>query len=342
MNEKDYLEIEGNIPNLKSLKDETILVTGATGLIGTGLVRFLLYINDKHNLNIKVIATGRDLKKLSKTFFKEKNSKNLFLETIDLEEKLLKIFEKLQPSYVIHAASGADPKSFSERPVDVMKGNFLGAFNLLEAANKQKVRNFLFISSGEVYGDLDQELIPFDEDMVGLVNFNDNRACYPESKRATETLCHSFSKQYSQKVTIARPSHIFGPLFTQSDSRVSADFFRKILNNENIVMNTEGLQFRSYTYISDCISGLLTILINGENSEVYNVTKTDNGIYLKDFAQKIADIGNTKLIRNYNKAEKSMANASYSNDKLKKLGWFPLVSIDDGILRTFNYLKGED
>lgn len=329
-------EIEKNILNLPTLKEQTILITGSTGLIGSEIVNFLQYLNEKTNFNITIIATGRSLKKLEEKF---EQKQNLVLQEINLYESMINVFEKYRPTYVIHAASGADPESFLSSPVEVMKGNFLGCLNLLHASISVDVKNFLYISSGEVYGDLDNSLSPFTESDFGLIDFNKVRSCYPESKRATETLCRSFDQQYGQKITIARPSHIFGAKFLPTDSRISATLFQRVINGKKIILNSKGLQFRSYTYISDCVSGLLSILINGETSECYNVTNTNNGIYLKDFAKKIADFGGVKFeVIEDNKDEPTLQNAVYSNDKLIKIGWNPTVDINEGIKRTFNEL----
>lgn len=345
MNEKDSNEIIRSVSNIQKLRNETILITGSTGLIGFSLVEFLLYLNNNHNYKIKIIATGRNIKKMKNRFISHIDNQDLVLIELDLYEDMSDIFIQTKPTFIVHAASGADPESFKKTPVDIMKSNFLGCLNLLTESLNHQIKNFLYVSSGEVYGDLDQKFVPFEEKIVGTVDFNNIRACYPESKRASETLCHAFNKQYGQKITIARPSHIFGHAYTEKDSRVSAEFFRKSLCNEVIELKSPGTQFRSYTYISDCISGLLTILINGKSNEVYNVTNTDNALSLKDFAHKIANIGKVDFKVNYDKTKNTipvMANASYSNDKLKEIGWKPQVGIDDGIYRVFCYLEGEN
>lgn len=334
---------EEHISNISILKSESVLITGATGLIGSGIVDFLLYLNKELNYQIKIIATGRNKNKLKKRFYKDINSEFLILETLDLENNMKSFFEEKRPTYVIHAASGADPKSFDNNPVDIMMSNFIGCNNLLKGCLSTNVKNFLYISSGEVYGKLDSKYMPFEENMVGYLDFNDVRSCYPESKRATETLCNSFCKQYNQTITIARPSHIFGPNFTNGDSRVSADFFRKAINNEKIEIHSSGLQYRTYTYIFDCVTALLTILVNGKSREAYNVTNTSNGITLRDFGEKIAyHSGVDFVVKNDSKNDRgNMINAAYSNVKLKKLGWTPIVDIELGIETTLKILKGE-
>ncbi len=334
--------LNSSIPKINDLNNKTILVTGATGLIGSRIIETLIEMNQLTNLTVKIIASGRNLNRLEERFSAVVNE-NLFLWEVDMDSgSFFYPFEE-KPNFIIHAASAANPRYYKEKPVETMTGNFLGCLKLLNCFSGDSLENFLFVSSGEVYGDFPTDIKNITEEMSGYIDSLDSRSCYPMSKRATETLCVSYADQYNQKVTIARPSHIFGPGFNEFDTRISAEFFRLALRNEDIIMKSSGEQLRSYTYIDDCVSGILCVLLNGKTREAYNVTNTSNEIMLRDFAQKIADSGQVALIfdKSSDKVglQKTMSYASFSNTKLKNIGWKPLYDISQGIEEVFKQLN---
>lgn len=300
------------------LKDCNILVTGATGLIGSCLVEVLM---SRPNKDYHVYASGRN----------EERAKARFAEFADDPAFHFFKYDVMKPlegdihfDYIIHAASNASPNFFATKPVEVIKSNIYGVSNLMDYGREHGLKRLLFLSSGEVYGEGDGRV--FTEDYSGYVNPTSPRSCYPSSKRAAETLCVSYGAEYGIETVIARPSHTYGPNFTESDNRVYAQFIRNVLKDEDIVMKSTGLQFRSWCYVVDCASALLYILLKGENGQAYNIADASSNISIKELAEMIAEIGGKKVVfdlpSDLEKAGFNIVTKSvFSTEKLEKLGW---------------------
>ena len=321
--------------DIDKLENKSTLITGANGLIGSYIVDFLDYLNTKYNKNIKIYALSRSINKLKKRF---KNTETVKLIEQDLNDILNIDFSC---DYIIHAASNAHPLAFSLEPATTMKTNFIGTINLLEYAKNHNSK-FLYISTGEIYGNNENE--PFKETDFGLIDTLSARACYPESKRACETLCISYKNQYEIKVNIARLCYIYGANITETNSRADAQFLRNAIMKQDIVLKSEGKQKRTYCYVADCTSAILTILLKGKSGEAYNVANPDSIVSVKEYAQNLADIANVKLKfelpdeiekRGYSKQEDSILDSS----KLQALGWSAKYDIKEGIEHTYKIKK---
>ena len=318
------------------LSNCNILITGATGLIGSCLVNILMARQPK---DYCVYAMGRNRERLEK-LFKDYLTDNHFKILIGDVSKSIDFETSFH--YIVHAAGGATPAEFSMRPVEVMISNIVGVYNLMEYGRKHDLKRFLYISSGEVYGEGDGRI--FTEEYSGFVDSMKSRSCYPSSKRASETLCVSYAAEYDVDVVIARPCHIYGPCFTENDDRVYAQFIRNVLREEDIVMKSDGSQFRSWCYVADCVSALLYILFKGKNCQAYNIANESSNISIKELAKLIADLAgrnvitivpNTKEKQGFNVVTRSV----FSTDKLEGLGWKPCVDIISGIETTLSELK---
>lgn len=312
-----------------------ILVTGATGLIGGCLVEALM-MNPRRDY--QVYASGRN----------EGRAKARFKDYADNPAFHFVQYDVMQPlqsdvrfDYIIHAASSANPKTYATQPVEVMKANLEGVANLMEYGLNHGMKRFLYVSSGEVYGEGDGRV--FTEDYSGYVNPTSPRSCYPSSKRAAETLCVSYAAEYGTDVVIARPCHVYGPYFTEQDNRVYAQFIRNVLRGEDIVMKSTGEQFRSWCYVVDCVSALLYILLKGTNGEAYNIADANSNISIRELAETIAAIGGRKVVidlpnadekRGFNPVTKSVI----STIKLESLGWGPQCHLLTGLTRTLEDL----
>lgn len=190
--------------------------------------------------------------------------------------------------YVVHAAGNAHPTTFNRDPVGTIWGNIKGTYNLLEYCKSCKGKRFLYVSSGEVYGQGDLSVEEFEEKYAGYIDILSPRSCYPSSKRAVENLCASYYSQYGLETLIVRPCHTYGPGITMTDSRANAQFFRNVLNGEDIVMKSAGTQLRSYNYVADCASAILTVLFNGEAGQAYNIANPKVRITIAQLADIIA------------------------------------------------------
>lgn len=327
--------------NWELLKDKSIAITGANGLIGSYIVDLIMQANKALNCNIKVIGIGRN-KRIAQSRF----SSYLQDEKFDyIEQDVINPIEfEKKVDFIIHAASNANPKMFALDPVGTMLGNFLGMKNVLEYARAKNIERVMYVSSAEIYGQPLEEMKEFSENTRGYIDNIKVRACYPISKQAAETLCSAYKDQYNVNVVIARPCHTYGPTATESDTRAATQFIYNIVNNEDIIMKSEGKQLRSYCYVGDCASGMLTILTNGKKGEVYNIANKNSNITIREFAEKVATIGKQKIIfedatvleqKGYNMFDRTIINAS----KLENLGWNPQYDIDHGISTTINILK---
>lgn len=310
-----------------------ILITGATGLIGSCLVEVLM---ERPQRDYNVYAMGRNTERMNRLFERYNSVDGFHTLIADVTEPLS--IEK-DFHYVIHAASGAAPVEFSKHPVEVMKANVLGVANMMEYGIKHEMQRFLYVSSGEVYGEGDGRV--FSEDYSGYVDCTSPRSCYPSSKRAAETLCASYAAEYGVDVVIARPCHTYGPNFTENDNRVYAQFIRNVLNGEDIVMKSTGEQFRSWCYVVDCVSALLYILLKGENGQAYNIADTGSNITIRELAEIVASIGEKSVVfdipdREEKKGYNPVSRSVYSVDKLKKLGWVVKGTMEEKMRSTIS------
>lgn len=265
-----------------------ILVTGATGLIGGCLVDVLMAHKGR---NYNVYASGRNEERAGRRFLKYADDNSFHFVKYDVAHPLE---YDVNFQYIIHAASGAYPEEFIKHPVEVIKGNINGVDNLMGYGIQHGIKRLLYISSGEVYGEGDGRV--FTENYSGYVDCTSLRSCYPSSKRAAETLCISYGAEYGIDVVIARPCHVYGPGFTESDNRVYAQFIRNVLRKENIVMKSTGEQYRSWCYVVDCVSALLYILLKGETQQAYNIADASSNISIRELAELIAQLGGEKVI----------------------------------------------
>ena len=319
------------------LSGANILVTGATGLIGGCLVETLMMNPRK---DYQVYASGRNEDRARVRFKDFAEEPAFHFVKYDVMQPLE---NDVRYDYIIHAASNASPNFFAQKPVEVIKSNIDGVANLMEYGLDHGMKRFLYVSSGEVYGEGDGRV--FTEDYSGYVDCAKPRSCYPSSKRAAETLCVSYAAEYGADVVTARPCHIYGPYFTEQDNRVYAQFIRNVLRGEDIVMKSTGEQFRSWCYVVDCVSALLHILLKGESGEAYNIADADSNISIRELAETIAAIGERKVVidlpdadekRGFNPVTKSV----FSADKLKLIGWKPQNHIPEGLEHTIHEIEG--
>lgn len=335
-----YIEDIKNVANVElswnKLSGKNILVTGATGLIGSCVVEILM---NHVGINYHVYASGRDISRLKILFSNYVDSPYLHFIKYDVTEALEL---SVDFHFIIAAASGANPVLYSTDPVGVMKANFMGVDNLLSYGVSHQLEKFVYVSSGDVYGEGDGRV--FTEEYSGFLNPLNLRSCYASSKRATETLCVSYACQYGINVSIARPCHTYGPNFTINDSRVYAQFIRNVLKGEDIMMKSSGEQVRSWCYVIDCALGILYVLLNGNNMEAYNISDSLSIISIREMAEIIASIGNKKVVINApSEVEKKGFNVVkreiLDSSKLKALGWKTHWNIREGLEHTIKYLQ---
>ncbi len=277
--EQDCLEYIEKI-NLTPLRDKTVYITGANGLIGTYMIYMLHLANVVKKAGIKIAAVSKsppcshlqDILKDPYTFY-----------TSDLNRPDCNCFE-LKANYIIHGATYAQPKKFIQNYMETIHLNTTLTERLLKKA-KDDGATIMFLSSSEVYGDPDEKHIPTREDYAGLCSPVDIRAIYSESKRMGETLCFAYRNFEAVNAKIARISMTYGPGIGLKDERVLAEFLRQAFYKKKIVMMDDGNKIRTFCYIADCVLMLLHILIYGKDF-VYNVGGKDS-ISIRSLTEEI-------------------------------------------------------
>ena len=222
----------------RELDGKTVIVTGANGFIPTYIVRVLIALK-----NTKVIAIVRNKNKAETKFSDLLDNPNFNIVVQDINFPFT-INEKID--YIIHGASQASPKYYGVDPVGTLKTNSLGTAYLLDIGVKHQIKKFLFISSGEVYGQVDETVSELIETYNGNIDCTNIRSCYGESKRMGENMCVCYSHQYGIPVNMVRLSHVYGWGFDLNDGRVIPDFVSNVINNQNIVLNSDGSAKRSF------------------------------------------------------------------------------------------------
>lgn len=322
----------------EKFKGTKVLITGAAGMVGSYVARTLVVLREQKGWNIDVYALVRNPAKLPADL----NGKVEIIKQSVTEP----IGTDVAFDYVIHTASPASPLIMREDPVGTIAANTLGTFYTLDLAAKSKAKGYLFISSREIYGQPYEGQTEFTENAYGFVDPLSPRSCYPEGKKAAETMCASFSQQYGLNVKIARLAHTYGPGMSIDDGRVQADFIRDVVNHRNIVMKSEGKPVRTYTYISDAVAALFYILLKSEDM-AYNISSPESTVSIRQLAETLVDTfadRNIKLVIDIPEKTADTGTAPFTlgilnSDKLQALGWKPQYSLKDGFLRTVNYLE---
>ena len=327
----------------EKLKGRSVMLSGATGLIGSFLIDVILWKNSADNLDCTVYALGRNEERAKKRFSKYSECPQLVFSRYDVKEPFVRD-DLGKVDFVLHLASNTHPLQYSTDPIGTITTNIIGLQNMLEFASAHDATRFVFASSNEIYGENRGDVELFDENYCGYINCNTMRAGYPESKRCGEALCQAYRSQKGIDVVIARFTRSYGPTMLMNDSKAISQFIKKGAAGEDIVLKSIGTQFYSYQYVSDSVSGLLTVMLLGENGEAYNISDESSDIMLKDLATIIAGMNGRKVVfeipdaveaAGYSTATK----ARLDGTKLKKLGWCPKYDIKTGIERTIMILR---
>ena len=326
----------------EKLQDRSILISGATGLVGSFLVDVLM-VKNLSGLNCMVYALSRSEQKAYDRFLRWRESQYLQFIPYDINKQFAR--DDLGTiDYVLHMASNTHPMQYSTDPIGTITTNVVGVQNMLDFAVNHHAKRFVFTSSNEIYGENRGDVELFDEDYCGYINSNTMRAGYPESKRCGEALCQAYKAQKGLDVVVPRLTRSYGPTMLMSDTKAISQFIRKGIAGKNIILKSDGTQYYSYTYVVDAVSGLLYVLLKGENGEAYNIADERSDIMLKNLAMTIAKTTGKEVVfeipdeleaAGYSKATK----ARLDGNKLKKLGWQARYDIQSGIEHTISILK---
>ncbi|MDE7478304.1 MAG: NAD(P)-dependent oxidoreductase [Lachnospiraceae bacterium] len=302
------------------------LITGATGYIGSQLIRYL-HRQDKNN---RIIALVRNVQKAEKMF-----EDDIDIRQIDLSKPTE--MERLEAAcdYIIHCASITKSSEMVSHPVEVIESIVNTTQNILEYARQRQVKSMVYLSSMEVYGNIDcSDGHKVSEQELGDIDICSVRSCYPLGKRMAENICYSYYKEYRVPVKIARLAQTFGQGILPDDNRVFAQFANSVKRGTDIVLHTDGSSMGNYCSISDAVSGILTILDRGVNGEIYNVVNETNTMSIRDMAELVASEVAHHTI-NVSIELQDTARTGYapntglrlSGEKLQRLGWEPTENI---------------
>jgi len=322
-----------SMPGIETLHGKTILITGATGMVGTHLIDALMLLGD-----VKVYAVGRDKNRAMDRLGSYYDSP---LFTFVEQDVCNKFPSDIKPDIIIPLASNTHPLAYSQYPVETMLINIKGAEHALNLAVETGA-TVLYPSTVEVYGNAIGE-DTFSEDYTGKLNLSTSRSCYTESKRSAEAMCQSFIAEKRAKVKIVRLSRLFGPTMLMTDSKASSQFIKKALAHEDIILKSEGNQLFSYTYITDAVRAMLHVLIYGEVGTAYNISCESCDVRLKEFAGLCAQYNGKDVIfelpseterKGFSVAQKAILD----NSRLRSIGWTPLYNMKEALWRTLDII----
>lgn len=340
------------------LKNNTVVVTGACGMLASYITYFLMFLNKEYGFNIDIVAIVRDKEKFFKQFGTCEYFNNDCITAIEYDFASTKSFEygKLSCDYIIHTASFASPNYYAVKPVEVFMPNIFGTRFLLDLAYKSHCKGFLLFSSCDVYGNFlyrndisDSELVP--ESVFGCMDPLDIHSCYSESKRMAETMCYSFYKEYCVPIKIARIAHTYSPTMNiNSDPRVFSSFIKNIINKQNIVLFSDGTSKRCFTYVTDAVAAYFKVLLEGAEGEAYNICNVKEFYSIRELAELLVGINsqyNLKVEfkqRNTQESytENNLLNVKSfiaDNKKILNLGFSFNVSVKEGFSRVIKYFQ---
>ena len=329
----DIAIFASSFPLKSDLAGSTFLVTGATGLIGSVLIRCLLRLGD----DIRIIAPVRNLAK-AQEMFADAGDRLEFMQC-DLETADYSALGSVD--FIVHCAAPTSSRFFVEHPVETFEVIVGGTSSLLKYAAAHPVKGFVYLSSLEVYGTTDRlDSIP--EEVQGYWSVTDVRSSYPVAKRAAEHLCHLYAKEYGVPVKIARLTQTTGAGISKDDGRVIAQFARCAARHQDIVLHSTGESARPYCYTTDAVGAILYILLRGQSGEPYNVANPGTYISARALAEFVKenlapDINVVTQIRD----DMGYAPASFlplDTSKLESLGWKSGYSLYDILKRLVEYL----
>ncbi len=321
----------------EQLQGCSILISGATGMIGSFLIDVLM----SKGLNLTVYALGRNEEKAKARFTKWWDDDRFVFVAGDINQG---IRLDAPVDYVFHAASNTHPVAYATDPIGTVTTNIIGTDKLLSFAADHGAKRMLFASSVEVYGENRGDVDGFREDYCGYLNCNTLRAGYPESKRAGEALCQAYIRQRGLDVVIPRLARTYGPTMLMSDTKALSQFIKKGIAGEDIVLKSAGTQLFSYTYVADAVSGVLYCLFYGQCGEAYNIADSASDITLRDLATIIAGCVGRKVVFELPDATEqagysTATKAIMDSEKIKTLGWRAAYTMQTGLERTLKILK---
>jgi len=304
-----------------------ILITGGAGFIGSHLVEKFLSVGEK------VIVVDNLLTGAIENLSLFNGNPNFIFMNHDVQHH---IDIEMELDYVLHLASAASPRAYTEHPINTLKAGSSGTINTLGLA-KAKNAKYLLTSTSEIYGN--PKVSPQSETYWGNVNPNGPRSMYDEAKRFSEAAVSSYNRIYNLNTRIVRLFNTYGPKMKIDDGRVVTNFIFQALNGEDITIYGNGDQTRSFCYIEDTLSGIIKAM-DSESSEVFNIGNP-NEITVKKLAEIIIKLTNSNSsLKFLELPEDDPMQRKPDISKAKNiLNWSPKIPLEEGLLKTIDWVK---
>ncbi len=337
---QDIEEVLNRVEDLrKYAEDKTILISGGAGFLGSWFSDILL------GLGSRVIAVDNLI-----TGSKENISHLLddkYFKFVDHDISIFSTNEKID--YIVHMSAIASTPLYQKHPIETLDSNILGIKNMLTLARKSRVKRFLFTSTSEIYGSPPDDKIPTREDYYGYVNSYGPRSMYDEAKRAAESYCYSYWKQFRLPIRVARIFNTYGPRLdvreTSHYGRALVKFIVRALDHQPIAVYGDGKQTRSFCYVTDQMVGLTNLLLSPEiDGEVVNVGNGQE-VTILELIHKIIEktSSRSKLDINakpdFDVADDPRRRCPDISKANKLFGYESKVDLDEGLARTIRWFK---
>ena len=330
----------------EKFKNKTVAVTGATGLIGRTMVWSLLQANATYGLDLRVLAFVRNEKK-AEDMYQGVEKDALTFVCQDITQP---VSEDVHADFLIHGASITASKMMIDKPVETITTAIDGTRNMLDFAARCHMEGVVYLSSMEAYGTVPDGWGQVREADLGYIDTLSVRSSYPEGKRMAECLCTAYISQYNVPVKIARLASTFGAGIDPQENRVFAQFARSVLRGEDIVLHTKGEKANCYCYTIDAITGILTLLLEGEVGQAYNVCNMDTFCSIKEMAETFVEMGENSTSQLVFDIPEDVASLGYAptsimqlnSEKIMRLGWKPQVDMKTMAQRLMRSLKTEE
>ena len=343
----DMQKIYESRDSWSELENNSVLISGASGMIASYICMFLIFINEAKGMHVEIYACVRDKDKAAGRFgrYIEAGYFHLMIQDVCCSMEKGYSFD-----YVIHAASLASPQYYGNMPVETVLPNIIGTYELLKYVKKGGLKSFLFLSSGAVYGPVCGKT-SVTEDTAGDLDYLQAGNFYGESKRCGELLCKAYSMEYCLPARCVRIHHSYGPtLDIKGDARVFSEFVGNIVNEQSIVIKSAGIEKRAFCYMTDTVAGIFRVLLEGENGECYNLGNSHEYISISELAEKLIDLfpeKNLKIVYGDRDLKSYVSGNAASTipvntEKIENLGWRASVSVEEGFYRTVKALLWQE
>jgi UDP-glucuronate decarboxylase len=340
--EEDFEYIVSNLTELNKLQNSIVFITGATGFIGSLIVKALDYANKKNNLNITIRVLVRNKSKAEEIL----KGCNVFYINGDICN-LPEINEKID--YIIHCAAVTKSKEMIDTPVEVIEGIVNGTHNILKLGYYKQIKSMVYLSSMEVYGRTEPELKHVGEANIGYIDIQNTRSCYPLGKRMAENLCYCYNAEYNVPVKVARLAQTFGAGILKNETRIFSQFAKSIIHNTDIILHTDGSSTGNYCYSADALIGMFLLLLNGDDGEIYNIANENTCMTIRQMAELVAkNIAHGNISVKFEIPEGNQygyaapVEMKLSSDKIRKLGWRPKYGLEEMYRRMISYMLEDE